>query len=63
MNILVFTFLFTSFIDGPTMPMKNAIQEIGKHTNMMPRESGITLPMVEIENGSVIVGASSIIRI
>ncbi len=37
------------------MPMKNAIQEIGKHTNMMPRESGMTLPMVKIESGSLIV--------
>lgn len=37
------------------MSMKEAIQQIGQHANMMPIERGITLPMVKIENNRVIV--------
>lgn len=37
------------------MSMKEAVQQIGQHANMMPIERGITLPLVKIENNRVIV--------
>jgi hypothetical protein len=37
------------------MSMKEAVQQIGQHANMMPLERGITLPMVKVENNRVIV--------
>ncbi|MES9924171.1 MAG: hypothetical protein ABW152_08775 [Candidatus Thiodiazotropha endolucinida] len=37
------------------MSMKEAVQQIGQHANMMPIESDITLPMVKVENNRVIV--------
>jgi hypothetical protein len=37
------------------MSMKEAVQQIGQHANMMPAERGITLPMVKVENNRVIV--------
>ncbi len=37
------------------MPMTNVIQQIGQHTNMLPRERGVTLPMVGVENETVII--------
>ncbi|MEW8435821.1 MAG: hypothetical protein AB2629_17515 [Candidatus Thiodiazotropha sp.] len=37
------------------MSMKEAVQQIGEHANMMPMERGITLPMIKVENNRVIV--------
>ncbi|MET0051156.1 MAG: hypothetical protein ABW095_08760 [Candidatus Thiodiazotropha sp.] len=37
------------------MSMKEAIQQIGQHANMMPMERGITLPLIKVENGHVMV--------
>ncbi|MCU7936628.1 MAG: hypothetical protein KZQ99_17410 [Candidatus Thiodiazotropha sp. (ex Dulcina madagascariensis)] len=37
------------------MSMKDAVQQIGQHANMMPLERGITLPMVKVENNRIIV--------
>jgi hypothetical protein len=37
------------------MSMKEAVQQIGQHANMMPIERGITLPMVKAENNRIIV--------
>ncbi|MCM8857352.1 MAG: hypothetical protein LC541_17450 [Candidatus Thiodiazotropha sp.] len=37
------------------MSMKDAVQQIGQHANMMPLERGITLPMVKVENNSILV--------
>lgn len=36
------------------MNTKQAVQEIGKHANILPRERGVTLPLIEIEQGRVI---------
>ncbi len=37
------------------MSMKQAIQLIGQHANMMPIERGITLPLIKVENRHVMV--------
>lgn len=37
------------------MSMKEAVQQIGKHANMMPLESEFTLPMVKVENNRILV--------
>ncbi|MES9862907.1 MAG: hypothetical protein ABW157_00245 [Candidatus Thiodiazotropha sp. LLP2] len=37
------------------MSMKDAVQQIGQHANMMPMERGITLPMVKAEIDRIIV--------
>ena len=37
------------------MSMKEAVQQIGQHANMMPIERGITLPLVKGENNRIIV--------
>jgi hypothetical protein len=42
-------------VNESAIMMKEVVQEIGRHANMMPRERGITLPMVNVENRAVIV--------
>jgi len=37
------------------MSMTEVIQQMGQHTNMLPRERGVTLPLVSIEDGSIII--------
>jgi len=37
------------------MSMTEVIQQMGQHTNMLPRERGVTLPLVNIEDGSIII--------
>ena len=37
------------------MSMTEVIQQMGQHTNMLPRERGVTLPLVSFEDGSIIV--------
>ncbi|MES9825567.1 MAG: hypothetical protein ABW127_14160 [Candidatus Thiodiazotropha endolucinida] len=37
------------------MSMKEVVQQIGQHANMMPIESDVTLPMLKIENNRIIV--------
>ncbi|MET0009695.1 MAG: hypothetical protein ABW124_08105 [Candidatus Thiodiazotropha sp. 6PLUC9] len=37
------------------MSMKDAVQQIGQHANMMPLERGITLPMIKAEGNRIIV--------
>lgn len=51
-------FLFSLCINTSgvsAMSMKEAVQQIGQHANMMPIERGITLPMVKVESNRVIV--------
>jgi len=36
------------------MNTKQAVQEIGKHANFLPRERGVALPLIEFEQGRVI---------
>jgi hypothetical protein len=52
----LFVLLFWTNATGLlAMSMKEAIQQIGEHANMMPMERGITLPMVKVENNRVMV--------
>ncbi len=37
------------------MKMKDAIQEIGRNVNVLPREKGFSLPCVENRNGQILV--------
>ncbi len=37
------------------MSMKDAVAGIGSHGNMLPREKGISLPLISIDGGHVIV--------
>lgn len=37
------------------MTMKEVIQQIGQNANMLPREKGVTLPLVRQENDQIIV--------
>jgi hypothetical protein len=51
-------FLLLFFISSTgvsAMSMKEAVQQIGQHANMMPIERGITLPLIKIENNRIIV--------
>lgn len=36
------------------MTTKQAVQEIGKHTNHLPRERGVTLPMISMDEEKVV---------
>jgi hypothetical protein len=57
-KVLFWTFrilVCLQFGDVYAMSMTNVIQQIGQHTNMLPRERGMTLPIVSVEDESIVI--------
>jgi hypothetical protein len=52
---LLFLLLFINATGVYALSMKEVVRQIGQHADGMPIESGITLPMVKIENDKVLV--------
>lgn len=46
--------LFAQEAQLPSMNTKQAVQEIGKHANHLPRERGVTLPLISIDEGRIV---------
>jgi hypothetical protein len=54
LGLLPLLILLPLFQPLDAMSVKAAIESIGAHTNMMPRQRGVTLPMIRVEHDKVV---------